>query len=200
MAGPRLAGLKCGQKKRKVVTVNLLRDIPLHTDEGGVNVVVEVPAQSRVKLKYEPDLNQFIWSRSLSLGVCFPYDFGFLPQTIGGDGDALDALVYADVGSYPGVVVPARILGALRVEQKRDEQPIKRNDRILVAPVYDHRGDHLTDVAQLPARVADEIVEFFRASLALTGKVVTFKGWADATEAAQIVAAAAQRFAESARH
>jgi inorganic pyrophosphatase len=189
--------LKNTPKERKVITVNLFHDIPLHSEGGGVNVVVEVPAQSRVKLKYQPDLNQFIWSRSLSLGVCFPYDFGFLPQTIAGDGDALDVLVYSDVGSYPGVIVPARVLGALRVEQQRDGQPVKRNDRILVAPIYDHRGDHLTDVGQLPERVTAEIVEFFRASLVLTGKVVRFKGWADAGEAEQIIAAAAQRFTAS---
>ena len=179
------------------MTVNLLRDIPLRDPDGNLRVVVEVPAGSRVKLKYDPTLDLFVWSRGFSLGVSFPYDFGFLPQTIAEDDDALDALVFTDTGSFPGVVVPSRLIGGLRVEQQRDGGPVKRNDRLLVVPVNDHRNDHINDVGQLSSRVTEEIVEFFAASLALTGKLVRFRGWADREEAAAIVAAAEQRFRAS---
>lgn len=175
--------------------VNLLRDVPLRDGDGNVRVVVEVPAGSRVKLKYDADLNLFVWSRGLSLGVCFPYDFGFLPRTLAEDGDALDAFVYADVPSHPGVVVPGRVLGALRVEQQRDAQPAKRNDRMLVVPLHAHRKEALSDISHLPTRVRNEIEEFFRASLVLTGKNVRFLGWADAAEAGEILARAEERYA-----
>ncbi len=174
--------------------MNLLRDIPLRDSDGNLHVVVEVPKGSAVKLKYDPDLNLFMWSRGFSLGVSFPYDFGFLPRTLAEDDDGLDALVYTDVGSLPGVVVPARLIGALRVEQQRDGGPVKRNDRMLVVPANDHRNDHLTEVGELPARITDEMIEFFTASLALTGKQVKFCGWADRAEATAIVTAAEKRF------
>ena len=174
--------------------VNLFRDLPLHDDEGNVRVVVEVPAGSNLKLKYDPNLNLFVWSRELSLGIAYPYDFGFLPQTLADDGDALDALVYSDNGSHPGVVVPGRAIGALRVEQQRDGGPPRRNDRIVVIPIHDHRNGTLTDASQLPARVLDELEAFFRASLVLTGKRIKLLGWADAREAREIVEQAAQSF------
>jgi len=174
--------------------VNLFRDLSLRDEAGNVRVVVEVPAGSSVKLKYEPRLNLFVWSRGLSLGVTFPHDFGFLPQTLAEDGDALDALVYSDAPSYPGVVVPGRVIGALRVEQQRDGGPVKRNDRIVVVPVHDHRNRAIENASELGSRLLDELEEFFRASLVLTGKQIRFRGWADAEEACEIVDDASHRF------
>jgi inorganic pyrophosphatase len=155
--------------------------------------VVEAPAGSNVKLKYDDGLGAFVWSRRLSAGVTYPFDYGFVPGTRSGDGDALDALVFSDVGSYPGVVVPSRIIGALRVEQQRDGQPPKRNDRVLVVPAFDHHRDAVSDIGDLSQRTLDEIEEFFRASLVLTGKQVTFLGWADAAEAEALVDLASAR-------
>lgn len=174
--------------------VNLLHDLSLRDAGGTLRVVVEVPRGSEVKLKYDEDTGTFEWSRTLTLGVRYPYDFGFLPQTLAGDGDAMDALVFAEAASYPGVVVPGRAIGALRVEQMRPGQPVKRNDRVLVVPVNDHRGDGLQDIDQVATRVRDELEAFFTASLALTGKRVRFCGWADAAETAGLIADAHARY------
>lgn len=168
--------------------VNLLHELPLFDEAGRVRVVVEVPRGSGLKLKYDDVLGIFTWSRALPLGVVYPYDFGFLPQTLAGDGDALDALVLAEVASYPGVVVPARVIGALRVEQMRDGQPIKRNDRIVAVPVNAHRWSEVRDIGDVAQRLLDELQAFFAASLALTGKNVRFCGWADAAEAERLLA------------
>lgn len=174
--------------------MNLLHDLSLRDDRGTLRVVVEVPRGSAVKLKYDEHTGTFLWSRTLTLGVCFPYDFGFFPQTLAGDGDALDALIYAEASSYPGVVVPGRAIGTLRVEQMRPGQPVKRNDRVLVVPVNDHRGDGLRDIDQVATRVRKELEAFFSASLALTGKTVRFRGWADAAETERIIADAHGRY------
>lgn len=176
--------------------MDLLRDLPLRLpDHSGLRMVVETPRGSGIKFAYDPDTESFAWSRALIAGLTYPYDFGFLPQTLGDDGDALDALLLTDLGSHPGVVVPSRVLGALRVEQFRDDQPIKRNDRIMLMPLNEHRSGHIGEVADLPERMRDEIEAFFLASLQLTGKRIEFRGWADAEEARELVAAAATRFA-----
>jgi inorganic pyrophosphatase len=177
--------------------VNLLHELPLRDERGHVRVVVEVPRGSGVKLKYDDDLGVFVWSRALCLGIRYPYDFGFLPQTLAGDGDALDAVVFAEVGSSPGVVVPARVIGALRVEQQRPGQPVKRNDRVLVVPASAHRRTQLDDISGVPERVLDELQAFFAASLALTGKNVGFRGWADAAEAIRLIDDAHAQYKES---
>lgn len=153
-------------------------------------MVVETPRGSGIKLKYEEQEGIFVWSRPLISGVSFPFDFGFLPQTLAGDGDALDAMLLTDVASFPGVVVPSRIIGALRVEQFRDGHPGKRNDRIMLMPCNGHRSGEVQEVGDLPARVRDEIEGFFTASLLLTGKKIEFRGWADAKEAQELVAEA----------
>ena len=119
-----------------LVTPNLVDDVPSRDRAGSLHVVVEAPRGSTVKLKYDPDTGRFVWSRALVLGLRFPYDFGFFPQTLAGDGEPLDALVYAEAGSFPGVIVPGRAIGALRVEQRRDGEPVKRNDRVLLARAH----------------------------------------------------------------
>lgn len=174
--------------------INLLHDLALRDDRGNLRVVVEVPRGSAVKLKYDEHTGTFVWSRTLTLGVRFPYDFGFLPQTLAGDGDAVDAMIYAEASTYPGVIVPARAIGTLRVRQVRPGQPPKRNDRVLVVPIHDHRGDQIADIGQIDARVRAEIEAFFAASLALTGKNVQFCGWADAAETAGIITDAHVRY------
>lgn len=173
--------------------MNLVRDLPLKDDDGAFHVVVETPRHSRVKLKYDERLG-FVWSRPLTLGVQYPYDFGFFPRTQAEDGDPLDALVFTEQPSYPGVIVPARVIGALRVEQRRGRARVKRNDRIVVVPIDEKRRADVADVNEVPGRVLSELEEFFRASIALTEKVIRFRGWAGATEARKIVLAAGSRY------
>ena len=158
-------------------------------------MVVETPRGSGIKFAYDGGSGTFVWSRPLIGGLTFPYDFGFLPQTLGDDGDALDAMLLTDLGSYPGVVVPCRVLGALRVEQFRDGQPTKRNDRIMLMPLNEHRSEHIRGVDDLPKRVREEIEAFFLASLQLTGKTIEFRGWAPASEALALIDTAAKAFA-----
>ena len=103
-------------------------------EDGSLNVVIESPRGSTAKWKYEAGVFQL--SRPLPAGLAYPYDWGFLPGTRASDGDPLDAMVYWSGASYPGVVVPSRAIGVLRVEQtSRESGNRERNDRLLVVPV-----------------------------------------------------------------
>jgi inorganic pyrophosphatase len=178
----------------EAIELNLLTELPLHDSDGNVRVVVETPRGSTVKLKYDEHLGIFEWSRCLSHGVSYPYDYGFLPQTITGDRDAVDALVMVEAASVPGAVIACRIIGALRLEQRRDDQPPRRNDRIIAVPARAHRLASLTSVSQLAERVRGELAAFFEASLALTGKNVQLLGWSEPEETTEMVAAAHAAF------
>ncbi len=177
--------------------MNLVRDLPLWDAVGNLQMIVEVPRGSEVKLKYDEATHTFAWSRPLCAGMRFPGDYGFLPQTLAEDGDAVDALLFSELASYPGVVVCGRAIAALRVEQHKDGQASRRNDRVLIAAANDHRVAHVRDVTDIAQRVLDELEQFFAASLALTGKRVTFHGWADCVEASALIEAAAARYAAS---
>src|SRR4051812_43955202 len=93
-----------------------------------VEVVIETPKGCRNKFKYDPKKRCYRLGSVLPAGASFPYDFGFLPGTLGEDGDPLDVLVLMDESAFPGCVVEARFIGVLEVEQVKDGERY-RNDR-----------------------------------------------------------------------
>jgi inorganic pyrophosphatase len=166
------------------------RAIPAFASHDIVHVIVESPRGSTLKLKYEPEWELMTISRPLPLGITFPFDWGFIPSTQSWDGDPLDALLLWDVPSYPGVVVRCRAIGVMQVEQNRtnhDPSERIRNDRILCIPLEARREAGIMDVAELPARVRQEIEEFAVAATALEGKDIRILDWGDAATALRLV-------------
>jgi inorganic pyrophosphatase len=105
--------------------------LPMHSD-GLVVVVVETPSGSGNKLKYDEELGVYRLDRVLPAGMVFPFDFGFVPQTVADDGDPLDAIVLLDAPVDPGCVVLARLIGILEAEQKgKGRRTWERNDRLV---------------------------------------------------------------------
>ena len=146
--------------------------LPARDPSGALHVVVETPAGSRVKLKYAPTLGTFTVSRPLTLGVTYPFDWGFVPSTHAADGDPVDAMILSDAPTYPGVVVCCRSLAVLEVEQNSKRGGRERNDRIVAEPVVSHRpASTLTD------RVRQELEAFFVAVTTLEGKDLRLLGW-----------------------
>lgn len=84
--------------------------LPARDPDGTLNVVVETPRGSTAKFKYDERDGVIRLSRPLPVGICYPYDWGYVPSTRAADGDALDAMVVWDGVSYPGVVISARCL------------------------------------------------------------------------------------------
>jgi inorganic pyrophosphatase len=82
-----------------------LHKLPVHDKKGDVYVVVETPRGSAAKLEFDPDLQLFTLSKSLILGLSYPYDWGFIPSTEGEDGDPIDALILHDAATTPGLVL-----------------------------------------------------------------------------------------------
>jgi Inorganic pyrophosphatase len=87
---------RCGIDRTAMVD---RRKLPLRDKKGDVYVVVETPRGSAAKLEFDPDLQLFTLSKSLILGLSYPYDWGFIPSTEGEDGDPIDALILHDVAT-----------------------------------------------------------------------------------------------------
>jgi inorganic pyrophosphatase len=162
-----------------------LAAIPARAADGAVRVVVESPRGSTVKLKYEPELGVFGISRPLPVGLSYPFDWGFVPGTSGADGDPVDAMVVWDVASYPGVVIPCRMLGVIQVEQNQGKLRV-RNDRILAAPFKAPRLVWRT-AADMPERLREEISWFFAAVVALENKNISILGWEGPAAAEELI-------------
>ena len=161
--------------------------LPSRDTDGWLNVVVETPRGSTAKFKYDERAGVMRLSRPLPSGLCYPYDWGFIPSTRAADGDALDAMINWDGMSYPGIVVAARCVAVLRVDQK---DPVgvgrQRNDRVLTAPVKTRHGHD----GELDARLRAQLEQFFTAAVAFEGKDIRLLGWGDADEADALVRAA----------
>src|SRR5687768_254346 len=136
-----------------------------------LRVVIETPRGSRIKYAWEPDESRFLVKKLLPHGMVFPFDFGFIPDAMGGDGDPLDVLVLMDEPAYPGSIVECRLIGAIMgVDVKGAKR--ERNDRLIA--VAEETSDYadILDIRDLGKRVR-EIVHFFESYPALRGK--TFK-------------------------
>jgi inorganic pyrophosphatase len=154
-----------------------LDHLPART-EGGFHVVIESPRGSSAKLKLDPKLGCIVASRPLPLGFVYPFDWGFVPSTEAPDGDPVDALVYWEVPTFPGVVVPCRALGVLELEQDaKDGGGRVRNDRLLAIPLAHPRGGELRNVTDVPERIRDELELFFTSAVFFEPKNPKVLGW-----------------------
>src|SRR5215213_9695961 len=114
-----------------------------YADEGGeLHVIIETPKGSRNKFNYDEGLGVFRLGGVLPAGAVFPFDFGFVPSTLGGDGDPLDVLLLMDEPAFPGCLVEARLLGVVEAEQTERGGERTRNDRLVAvaAKARNHRG------------------------------------------------------------
>ena len=168
-----------------------LSTIPAIASRSTIHVVVESPRGSTLKLKYDPQLEAMSLSRPLPSGLVYPYDWGFVPSTNAADGDPLDAMVLWDHASFPGMVLPCRLIGMLAVEQNSKQSPSRRerNDRVLVVPVDAPRSSSLQSVSALSVRAKRELEAFFYASTVFERKAVKFLGWYGASAAERLVRA-----------
>jgi inorganic pyrophosphatase len=127
---------------------------------GRLNVVVDTPKGSRNKYKFDEQLNQWRLSKVLPEGLSFPYDFGFLPSARGEDGDPLDVLLLMDEASFPGCVVPARLIGVLEAEQTEGVKTV-RNDRLLAVVETRYNPAEFRSLEEVSRQRLDEIEHFF---------------------------------------
>lgn len=162
--------------------------LPVHGADGAVHVVVEAMAGTRNKLKYEPALGAFALHHVLPLGTSFPYGFGFVPSTLGGDGDPLDAVLFADEPLPPGTVAACRMVGVIEAEQGRPGQARYRNDRLLAVARENHLYGDWHDLADVPPRVLDELERFFAFYDRQRGIDFVVLGRGDAERAGQLLA------------
>src|SRR6478609_592733 len=93
---------------------------PFDAETGDLNMIIDTPKGSRNKFKYDEQHGLFKLSGVLPAGAVFPYDFGYVPATLGDDGDPIDVLVLMDEPAFVGCLVAARLIGVIEAEQTED--------------------------------------------------------------------------------
>jgi inorganic pyrophosphatase len=177
--------------------VGLLERVDADGDNGLIHVVVDTPAKSSAKFKYDRDLGCFRLSRLLPAGLMFPYNFGSIPDTSADDGDALDVMLLVDTPLFVGCLVNARIVGVLEACQGNDRSI--RNDRLLGVPVTEVNDPPIHDLVDIADRILADIERFFVTYNEASGRRFTPIGRAGANAAMRAVRAGQRRYSETSR-
>jgi len=141
----------------------------LDPGSGSLNVVIETPKGHRNKYRYDDALGLFLLDGVLPAGAVFPFDFGFVPSTLGGDGDPLDVLVLMDEPAFPGCLVRTRLLGVIEAEQTENGETT-RNDRLIAVAAKSRNHREIADLNQIAPNLVAEIEHFFVSYNQIKGK------------------------------
>jgi inorganic pyrophosphatase len=148
--------------------------IPAQPKPGIINVLIEIAGGSKNKYEFDKDMNAFALDRVLFASVKYPYDYGFVPNTLADDGDPLDGMVMMDEPTFPGCVIAARPIGMLLMIDGGD-----RDEKILCVPAEDPRYNDVKSLKDIAPHRLEEIAEFFRTYKNLEKKVTEIQGWRD---------------------
>lgn len=145
-------------------------EVAAFDEEGDLNVVIETPKGSRNKFNFDEELRLFKLGGVLPAGAVFPFDFGFVPSTVGGDGDPLDVLVLMDEPAFTGCLVTARLLGVIEAEQTERDGETTRNDRLIAVASESRTHGHVRALGSLSDNLMEEIEYFFVSYNRIKGK------------------------------
>jgi inorganic pyrophosphatase len=154
-----------------------------------VNAVIEIPRDSVNKYEYDKKLHVFRLDRTLFSPVHYPGDYGFIPCTLGQDGDPLDVLVLLEAPSFPGCLIEVRPIGVLQMVDQG-----KKDEKILAVAESDPLYRQINDASQVLPHQLREIEHFFSIYKYLEDKRTEIAGWGNADEARKIIVEGQRRF------
>ena len=177
---------------------NLFKLEPFHGEEE-LNVVIETPKGSRNKYEYDEKLGLFKLGGVLTLGASFPFDFGFVPSTLGGDGDPLDVLVLMDEPAFAGCLVRTRLVGVVEAEQTERDGETTRNDRLIGVAADSRLHTRVRTLESLGTTLLEQIEHFFVSYNQAKGKVFKPLGRFGPERALELVEEGMKQFRRSKR-
>ena len=122
--------------------------------------IIETPKGFRNKFDYDPESGLFMLGGLLPEGMMFPFDFGFVPSTLGEDGDPLDIMVLMDAPAHVGCLIEVRLIGIITAEQVEDGKT-ESNDRLLGVAIHSYDHEDLQSISQVSKTLLDQVEAFF---------------------------------------
>ena len=158
-----------------------LYNLPIHKESPKIiNCIIEIPKGTNAKYEYDNELGVFFYDRSLTSAFMYPCSYGFIPNTLGGDGDALDVLVYNHSPIDRGTLVECTPIGVLDMEDDG-----MKDYKILATPTcHVNKYTCLDDVNSLFLKICSN---FFQHYKDLNGKKVEVFDWHEKEMAYQII-------------
>lgn len=170
--------------------MNLLHDIaPGTADE--MNVIIEIPNGSKNKYEIDKETGLIKLDRVLHTAQSYPFDYGFVPQTLWDDGDALDVVLLTTQPLVPGILVPARPVAVLPMVDGGEP-----DEKVLAVPANDPRFADIQDLTDVNKHTLKEIAHFFETYKKVQHKEVSLGEWQDAGAARAAFARACGMYSE----
>ena len=159
-------------------------------------VTIEIPKGQRNKYEVDHKSGRIRLDRMLFTSTRYPADYGFIEDTLGEDGDPLDALVLLDEPTFPGCLITCRTIGMFRMTDEKGG-----DDKVLCVPSHDPRHEHLRDIHHLAEFDRLEIQHFFEVYKDLEpGKSVEGASWTGRAEAEAEIKASYKRLKDNGGH
>ena len=150
--------------------------------------IIETPKGRRNKFDYDPDYRLFELGGLLPEGLAFPFDFGFVPSTLGEDGDALDLVILLDEPAHVGCLLDVRLIGVIEADQIQDGKR-EKNDRLLAVAIHSYSHEDVQSIDEVNASLLDQLEEFFISYNKSRGKKFKVKGRHGPKRAAELLEA-----------
>jgi inorganic pyrophosphatase len=164
---------------------NVERLEPFAINGKCLNVIVETPKGSRVKYAFDLKSGFFILSKALPEGMVFPFNFGFIPQTLAADGDPVDVLILNEEPLISGCLLQVRAVAVIKATQTEEDKTV-RNDRIIGQAIGKETPPELESL-ELEKKTVSQIEFFFVAYNKLYGKKFKVIGTGGPRKAIEIV-------------
>ena len=153
------------------------------------DVFIEIPRGSRNKYEVDHESGLIRLDRTLFTATQYPADYGFVPETLGEDGDPLDALVLVSDPTFPGCRIRVRTIGVFHMEDEKGP-----DEKLLSVPLGDPAFERIHDIHDVANELRDEIEHFFQRYKDLEPEKKTETGgWGNRDEAEKILVAARDR-------
>lgn len=157
--------------------MNLLHDIN-PGEPKKMNVIVEINKGSKNKYEIDKKTGIIALDRVAHTAQDFPYDYGFIPQTLWDDGDAVDVILLTTHSLHPGVLVRARAVALMNMNDDGDN-----DDKIIAVPVDDPRWNDVKDLSDINKHTLREMEHFYSTYKKVQGKEVKVNGFKGREEA-----------------
>ena len=147
-----------------------------------VKAIIEIPKGSKGKYEIDKESGLIKLDRALFSAVHYPANYGFIPQSYCDDKDPLDILVLSQIDFVPLCLVPAKVIGVMRMLDNGEA-----DDKIIAVAAGDPSVSHINDISELPAHFISEMRSFFEDYKKLENKTVVVEDFLNKEIAIQIL-------------
>lgn len=156
------------------------------------DAVIEIPMGSKLKYELDKETGYLILDRVLYTSTHYPANYGFIPRTLGEDGDPIDVLILSNEAFAPLSLVPCHPIGVIRMVDNNEH-----DEKIIAVPKGDPTYNVYKSIRELPEHIFDEMSHFFSVYKELEGKKTIMKNIEDREAAIAVIDACMERYKEA---